>query len=573
MNNPKNRKYRPINYEELIEKYRKNEFQPLKAPQPFPKRKALFTTLSPYQGEWGKDQKMHLLRRTLFGVKPGDLAATDGLNTDETVDLLLTKGAAPDAPVNNYNNTGEGIEDPEIPFGQSWVMAGYGDELEGSRTVSLKAWLIKNMIHQSTSLEEKMVLFWHNLLPIQTWDIFYAKLSYQYFSMLRRHAFGNFKELIRDLTLNPAMLLYLNGAFNNKEAPDENYARELQELFCIGKGPDANFTEEDVQAAAKILTGWVVDWNKFRDPGELPSGFYPPFHDETDKQFSAFYGNRLIIGRSGAAGKEELDELLDMIFDNNETALYLSRRIYQFFVYSEIDDATEQNVIQPMAQLIRDNNYEVMPALKALFSSEHFFDEANVGAYIKNPLEYVVGFWRTFDLQGVDESNLYLDYVQHANLIWYTGNLGMEVGDPPSVSGWPAYYQAPSFDKYWITTDTITSRANISDGMIYYGFWVNEDIQVPADLIHFLTTLSDPGEPTNMLKESSELLLGMTISDELITSLKNILLSGQETDGYWTNAWADLMAHPEDMEYRLVVENRLKPTFQHLLQLGEAHLI
>ncbi len=212
----------------------------------------------------------------------------------QAVDLLLTKGTVT-LPVNNYNDPANGVEDPEIAFGETWINSAYGDQYEGPRTNSLKGWLIKNMLNQDTSVEEKMLLFWHNLLPIQTWGVFYAKLSYRYFEMLRRNLFGNFKTMIKELTLDPAMLLYLNGTFNNKEAPDENYGRELQELFCIGKGPNANFTEEDVQAAARVLTGWVVRWEDFEASRTLPSYFYSPFHDTTNKQFSAFYGNRVIM--------------------------------------------------------------------------------------------------------------------------------------------------------------------------------------------------------------------------------------------------------------------------------------
>ena len=569
----KTKDYHPENYQDLLAKYRKVKAKVLEV-EGFDSttRQNIAAGLEPYAGEWGKLHQAHLLKRTMFGVTTSDLQAIAGLSMDAAVDFLLIKGVAPDPPVNDYNDSADGIIDPEIEFGETWILSAHGGDIEGPRTISLKNWLVKNFINQSTSLEEKMIFFWHNLLPIQTWDVFYSKLCYQYFDMLRMNCFGNFKTLIRELTLNPAMLLYLNGTFNNKEAPDENYGRELQELFCIGKGPDAGFTESDVQAAARILTGWVIDWSKFYDSGELNVFFYPPYHDESTKEFSSFYGNKQIEGKSGDAGAEELDELLDMIFSNDETALYICRRLYKFFVYNDITSETEQNIIVPLAQTFRSGGYEIKPVLEQLLKSAHFHDTANHGALIKNPSEFLIGLWRTFGM-SIESEDLNLLSDQHSSILWQMANMGLEVGDPPSVSGWPAYYQEPSFDKYWITTDTVTNRALLGDSMVYWGYWINSDLQIPADFLAFLKTLENPADPNLMLEEISLLLLGIQLDTTSLNNLKAILLSGQQTDSYWTIAWNQMLENPGDTEYEMVVLNRLRPTFQHLLQLGEAQLM
>lgn len=576
MNSTK-RDYLPKNYEELVARYRKVIPPELAVEEQYASRSStsnrrLTTGLSEYTGAFEKAEKLHLLKRCLFGVKKTDLNALDGLSLAEALDLLLTTYPAPAPPVNNYSELAE-QEDPDAAFGEPWVDAPHAGDLEGGRIVSLKGWVVKNMHLQKTSLEEKMVLFWHNLLPIKMWDVFYGKLDYQYYQMLREHAFGNYKSLIKELTLNPAMLLFLNGTYNEKEAPDENYGRELQELFCVGKGPNAGFTESDVQAAARVLTGWKVRWEDFDKAGSLGIRFADWAHDTSDKEFSVFYGGKIIKGRTGQAGAEELDEMLQMIFDTEEVALYICRRFYQFFVYPEIDDAAEANVIVPLAKIFREGNYEIKPVIRALLGSEHFFDAANRGAMIKSPAEYTLGLWRTLDVEGADTSDLNLDYLQYASMLWNMGNLGMEMGDPPSVSGWPAYYQTPSFDKYWITTDTITHRALVSDSLVYWGYWVAEGHQYPADLIHFLKQLDQPEDPNEMLREAGNLLLGIPLTEANISHLKTILLSGQQTDDYWTTAWYEMIENPGDTEYRMVVENRLKPTFQHLLQLGEAQLM
>ncbi|MFY0606705.1 MAG: DUF1800 domain-containing protein [Cyclobacteriaceae bacterium] len=564
----------PKNYQEIVDKFRKQPSAKLNLEVSTQGARVVVRSagLNRIGDQMTKSQKIHLLKRTLFGIKKRDLKAIDDLNLDEALALLFTQSELT-PPINDYDDSEEGINDPDVAFGETWVNAKHGGDYEGPRTVSLKTWMIRNMVNQSTSLEQKMLLFWHNLLPVKMWDVFYGKLGYAYIEMIRSFAFGNFKALIKSLTLDNAMLLFLNGAFNNKEAPDENYARELQELFCIGKGPNSQYTEEDVRAAARVLTGWTLDWDNIMAEENHNSVFYPSLHDTSDKTFSAFYGNKVIEGRTGAAGTEELDELIDMIFDNDETALYICRRLYQFFVYSEIGEQTEQNVIIPLATIFRNNNYEIKPVLEVLLSSEHFYDESNIGSTIKSPTDFLIGLWRTLEVQGVEDSDLTLNYRQYQSFLWNMANFGMEIGDPPSVAGWPAYYQAPSYDKYWVTTDTIAARAITSDSLLYWGMWVTNELTVAADLVHFLEQLEHPEDPNKMIQESAELFLGIDLEQKVLDSIKTILLSGQQTDDYWTTAWMQLQQNPSDESYRMVVESRLKATFQHLLQLGEAQLM
>ena len=243
------------------------------------------------------------------------------------------------------------------------------------------------MLEQDRNIHEKMTLFWSSHLVVQSWAVFIATLTYNYQDKLRQNALGNFKDLVKIITLDPAMLLYLNGAANIRTQPDENYGRELQELFCIGKGKNSGYTEDDVKAAARVLTGWSLDFDT------LETKFYPFLHDDRDKQFSAFYGNTTVKGRSFNSGKDEIDDMLDMIFDTNEVALFLCRKVYTYFVYSEIDDFTEQNIIVPLAEIFRSSNYEIKPVLDSLFKSEHFFDAMNIGALIKSPIDMNVGWW------------------------------------------------------------------------------------------------------------------------------------------------------------------------------------
>jgi len=397
---------RPFERKEWIKKYRKvqkleleNTQETIHRPNARVREIVVDAGLENYNGAWTETQAAHLLRRTLFGIKSKELNQFKDLSLSQAVNQLIKESPKPNPPINNFNNAEEGIEDPHVPLGETWITAPYANEIEAERIISLKGWVIQNFITQEATIHEKMILFWHNLLVTQSWDVFVSKTSYQYFDMLRTYALGNYKEMIKALTLDPAMLLFLNGTFNHKEAPDENYARELQELFCIGKGPNSKYTERDVQMAAKILTGWVINWEDdvLKDKS-VGTYFYPPIHDTSDKEFSEFYGNRVIKGRSGVLGRQELDDLLDMIFENEETAYYICRRIYNFFVYNEIDATTEENVIKPLAKIFRENNYEIKPVLSALFQSEHFFHPLNQGAQIKNPTDLVLATWRTMEM-------------------------------------------------------------------------------------------------------------------------------------------------------------------------------
>ncbi len=567
---------RPHDFKKLVDKYRR--VQPVTTSgsngsnHRYRYRKSVDKGIEPYSGPFGDEQVMHLLHRTLFGVKKSEFESFKNDSLESIIERILKKSGTPFPPANNYNDPSENLIDPDVPEGDTWIEAPWSGELEGPRIISLKYWMVNNIINQESNLHEKMILFWHSFLVTQSWEVFMAKTSYKYFNMLRGHAFGNFKTIIKALTLDPSMLAYLNGTSNNKEAPDENYARELQELFCIGKGADANFTESDVQAAARVLTGWQIEWRTIEEAGEPLSFFSPHAHDITDKQFSSFYNNRIIEGRSSIQGAGELDDMLDMIFDNEETARYLCRRLYRFFVYNEVDEIAEEKVIRPLSEVLIQNNYEVKPVLETLLKSEHFFDESNYGVLIKSPAEFVMGIWRSLEVPtpSLDEDDK-VDLL--ASIFWNMAEKGMELGDPPTVSGWPAYYQSPQFDKSWITTTTVTSRAITTDSLVYWGFWVNENIQLPADLLSFVSKLENPQDPNELINESTKLLFGLKPTYETFQDLKNILLSGQQNDNYWTTAWKIYESDPRNDEYRLIVENRLKSTFQFLLQSAEFNLM
>lgn len=527
--------------------------------------------LEAYNGDWNEDQAARFLRRLLFGARKTEVEHFKSITFTQAVDEMLSppsQTATP--PVNDYEGQ-DGASDPFVQLGETWIDAPFSNTVALPRVITLKAWMLGNITNQNISIFEKMALFWHNLLVTEIWNVFIPKLSYSYLELIRNNSLGNFKKMIKELTVDPAMLIYLNGTFNTKEAADENYGRELQELFCVGKGPGSGYTEGDVQAAARVLTGWQVNWQEVQEAKRVGSSFEPDRHDPTDKQFSSFYGNKVIQGRSGTDGEQELDDLLDMIFETNETALYICRRIYQFFVNGEIDELAEENVIKPLAEIFRSNNYEVKPVLEALIRSAHFNENLQVGAQIKSPVEFLLGIWRTMGMEYHNTDDIREVRRVNAALHWELIKLGMEVGDPPGVAGWPAYYQAPLYDKSWIAVTTIVARARLSDKLVYDGLLLDNDSTIPVDFVRFVDTMEHPEDPNALINEATNLLLGHVISDQLKTDLKSILLSGQGTDSYWTDAWLTYKGDPND-ENRSVIENRLNPAFQSIFQLAEFHL-
>jgi len=519
--------------------------------------------LSPYTGEWSKTQIIHLSRRLMFGANLDDIAHFETLSVQQTIDKLLTPSPKPSIPINNYNN--EDYTDPDVPFGETWINAEYNNEAEGSRIWSLKGWWLGNMIEQERSITEKMILFWFNHIPIKFYDVFFGKWDYEYIELLREYALGNFKEMIRAITLSPAMLHFLNGQYNDKEAPDENYSRELQELFCIGKGPNAQYTEGDVQAAARILTGWRVNYDTDK------TFFAAGRHDNNDKVFSEFYGNRIIKKTPGRNGSQELDELLDMIFENSECALFVCRKLYRFFVHHNIDEWAEEMIIVPLAEIFRNNNYEILPVLQTLFSSQHFFDQLRVGALVKSPLDFIVSMYRDFNTPIPSKISPRNRYEHNGHVVYQSYLFNQDIGDPPNVAGWPAYYQVPNFDKSWINTNTLPRRAAFTDWILWSGISA-QNFVAQLNLLDTVAKIPEVDDPNVLVDFMINWQYTTPVSDDFRRQLKAILLSGQLNDFYWTDAWFRYIENPNNEMLRETVLNRLKPFFYTLLHQEEYHL-
>ena len=510
-------------------------------------------------GPLGVARASHLLNRALFGPRRQEIEQFSNLSITQAIDQLLSTEPAPGPPLQVFG------EDPNVPFGTTWVESVPDGAVRFLRKKSLRSWWMGLCVNQESSLREKMVMFWHNHFVTETNVVSIPAYLYQYLRLIRERAIGNFKELAADMTVNTAMLRYLDGTDNTEKSPNENYARELFELFTIGKGPrigDGNYTyytEHDVQEAARVLTGWKINGNT------LSSYYKDSVHDKGDKVFSEYYGAQQISN----AGEEEYKELISMIFAKKQTAIYLVQKIYRWFVYYHISEEVMKNIILPLADLLYENDYEMQPMLRTLLGSQHFFDAGLRGAYIKSPMEIVAGSVRRLELDlSQDLSTQY----EFWNLLYLRAyNQEMDLGTPPDVAGWPAYYLEPQFNRLWINAATLPQRAEFVTRIITTGYSKNGTKMV-ADKIGLAQLTSLPSSATTLITELGQLLLPVPLSEAQIADLMEVLIPGLP-EFEWTVEWNAFIANPDNNENRTAVEKSLSDLLIAMTSLPEYQLI
>lgn len=536
--------------------------------------------LMPFTGSWSYNEVKHLLKRTMFGSTRADVSYFLGLNASDAVDTLLEimnhpVYTPPSPPLNNYNNV---LTDPNCAAGQPWPGTADTNAVNlntyTQRRKSLKSWWISLMLSQPRSIREKMTLFWSNHFVVELDTVQVSTYVYKLNALIREHALGNFKNFTREITINSAMLKYLNGDQNTATAPNENYARELQELFTIGKDSNGSpqYTEDDVKAAARVLTGWRNDLVAGTTSANgFNSYFQSSRHDVNDKLFSSWYNNAVITGQSGAAGANELDDLINMIFLRTEVAEFICRKLYRWFVYYEIDINAENNVIQPLANIFRSSNYDIVPVLSALFKSEHFFDVLNRGCLIKSPVDFSVSMCREFEVVFPDNSDITAQYSAWDRVRSQSASMQMDLGDPPNVAGFPAYYQEPSFHELWINSDTLPKRNVFSDRMAVNGY-TSFGKTILIDVVEYTKGLTNPSDPIALIDEVLSQFYAIDSTPGLEAYLLSILLSGQSTNSYWSNAWDDYYNDQTNTVYLNIVKTRLQSFYKYIMDLSEYQL-
>lgn len=524
--------------------------------------------LDSYAGPWTEQEAGHLLRRTLFGTSPDQIIESVNLGLEATLNRLLEDLPMPDPPV-NFNDE----NDVNAPIGTTWVDKPYSpqdtnnDEVRFRRQ-SLLSWTMQLALEPHINIREKMWLFWHNHFVVS--DVNDPKYNYSYAQLLRKHATGNFRDLAKEITIDPAMLRFLNGNDNTVEAPNENYARELLELFTIGKGPQVgpgdytNYTEEDVVAIAKILTGWRDKGFFAQQQVPVESIFRSSRHDKSTKKLSPRF-DEVSIANGGA---NEYKTLIDILFSKKETARFLCRNLYQFFVYYRIDEFVEENIIEPMADTLVTSNFEVKPVLRQLFGSSHFYDAELYGAMIKNPMDFVGSTVRNFSTTS--PVGLVPTYVFHLLLNRAVDAMDMRLFSAPDVAGWKAYYQEPSFYQNWINSTTLRNRQDWIN--IVTGRKGGNNLEpIIIDPFKLLELTSDPSDIYTLLNEWIAWLLPQPITQGQYDTLKNTLIPGLP-DYEWKLEYGEYLSNPNDVEIKEALRRKLLDLVFTLLSMPEYYL-
>ncbi|HWR33252.1 MAG TPA: DUF1800 family protein, partial [Chitinophagaceae bacterium] len=295
-------------------------------------------------------------------------------------------------------------------------------------------------------------------------------------------------------------------------------------------------------------------------------------HSTVNKTFSAFFNNTVITGRTGAtAGQLELNDLLNMIFATQESAKFICRKFYRFFVYYAIDAATETNVIEPMATAFRNSGYDIKVPLALLFKSEHFFDVLNQNCYIKTPADLIIGSLREMNTVFPALTDWDTNYGMWNFFYASMAAIGQSLHDPPNVSGLPAFYQEPLFHEIWINSDSLPKRNQFTDTMVNTGYTRNSQ-KVIFNMVPYVQQFPNPGNPNDLIDDALKYIFRIQLSYESKKTIKTqILLSNQLYDYYWTNAWTAYMSNPSTANFN-IVNNRLKQLFQYFFNLSEYQL-
>jgi len=519
----------------------------------------LASGLEEYTGSWEYNDVAHLLKRTMFGARKSDVGYFLGMSCSDAVDQLLNSIQPVSPPLRDYgllqDNDGTLFDDPGVSAGQTWIDnlnrlddPGMAGAVKSARIDSLRKWWVGIMLNQKRSIGEKMLLFWHHHFSVQREEVDNATHLYRHHQLLRNNILGNVRELTKQVTVDPAMLIHLNGYLNAKSAPDENYARELQELFTVGKGDDSRYTESDVQQAARLLTGWRIHDDTLTAYLDISK------HDTSSKSFSAFYANTTIAGSED--GTSEIDRFINMIFDTSECPKFICRKLYRWFVYYQIDDTTEATVITPMAELLRNSNYEVKPVLSALLKSSHFFDLRNRACYIKSPYDFLVGTMRELDIAVPAYTDYVNGYPVFKSVYDKAVEMQQDLFQPPDVSGWPSYYQDPMYYETWVNSNSLPRRAAFTDSLL---------AQDMVDLKAFAQYSSDPANPDKLVEDLSTILLRYPLSDNGRLYVKNnFLINNTGNDSYWTDAWNN-----NDLA---MIHSSIADLLKFMLNLPEFHL-
>ncbi|MBL7975023.1 MAG: DUF1800 domain-containing protein [Candidatus Kapabacteria bacterium] len=479
-------------------------------------------------------EAFHLLRRITFAPTLPLINQIVGKTASEALEIILGTGNEP-APT----SPGTWVDQAqENPAGVDIVTKGSIESTWKSNFAKLQNWWIEQMRTEQFPAQEKLTLFWSGHFTSEfTFDLGYIppQLLYRQNLLLRKNRIGDFRQFLEDVTLDAAMLVYLGGNLNEKGKPNENYGREMMELFSCGI---SWYTEGDVKEAARVLTGWKA--SQFSDDvaknGLFNAYFEPSKHDVGAKQFmgQTIAGRDDTINTEFLVRTEEIRGIINILFNEraNPIGNFMMRKLYRYFVYSN-PGTSDVTIIEALRESFKNNQFQIRPVVKELLTSKHFFDKANIGVQIKTPAEFVVGLARQL------------------NIPLTTGAASMALMeqtliDPPNVAGWDGY-------RTWISTKTFPQRITFANAVIK----TLTDAQATAFVKQF-DTYTDINKFVSGL---TEYFLPVAVGQARLDYYKKILLSnGPDYE------WANIIANAATLN------TRLQATLRALAKAPDFHL-
>lgn len=503
--------------------------------------------LQPYTGAWNRKTAAHLLRRATFGFSKPKLDEFTALGLNGAINRLFTPPASllSDSPLNLAGE--EFMLDPSIEAGEN----------ENFESFFL-GWLMGRMRQDTDSVQEKLAFFMHTFFTcmksrVSSRAMYFQNELFRQFVFDQADPLKNFKELTKKICVDNAMLRFLDARLSVKGNPNENFARELLELYSIGRGYEGDdlgdlaagdyfyFTEDDIDAAARVFTG-LDDLDDaeyadaaYQDPDTgLPrgkakgNGTIANQHDNDPKTFTAAFNNTTITpdpalldgGEATFASiLDEIDQLIEIIYAQDETARHICRRLYRFYVYHDITPEINNTIITEMADTLRSSGYKIEAVLRELFRSQHFYDAAagvgdnKFGGIIKSPLDLAIGTLRFFEYQLPDyQTNREVFYSMMAGLRRKMEKHDFNLYEPFEVAGYYAYHQFPLYDRNWIGANTLANRYKFIEELLPAAPMMAEPEEIAIDVLSFTQQrfAAEAPNPTTLVEAVALYLFTLT---------------------------------------------------------------
>ena len=542
-------------------------------------------SLAPLSSNLGVSRAKHLLRRACFHYNKDLLYTISGLNAEQAIDYLLQDDIV------SYTEPYDPLPS-ESPHGYWLSSSEYPPDIpnQGRKRSLLSQWWFYNMVNRN-NLKDKLLFFLHTTFTISKGDVGASHYFYDHLRLLEYYSDGNLRELAKKITLDNAMLNYLDNTQNNANNPNENYAREFLELFTItkgeqiGEGDYTTYTEDDVIQAAKVFSGFktMLDRSIIDTDTGIPMGrISVSQHDQEDKIFShAFDNYELQAGTDQNSIMDELHEFVDMVFDREATARAYIEKLYRFFVKSEWSSTDETNIINPLTQLLIDNDYEIMPVVRTILSSQHFYDAGDsdpsdeiLGSIVKSPLQLLSSAIRNLGFvipNPNDDMDNYFRFSKYFLDNTFFPMSGMILFGPSTVAGYPAVFQAPDYDRQWFSSSTILARYRMIECLITgrNALGQNGQFGSSVDTVSIIqNNISSPGNIYNLVNDIAEILYPFGIQQDRIEYFAELVLDGYP-GYYWEDTWNNYLADGDDT----IVRNKLNTLISAMFNAAENQLM